>query len=184
MRYILVLVLVSALAGGMAGIAKAEKRWSFVVIPGVALGPVQLEMNFARALTAMPERPTKVERVETYDPATGVVLTTARVTWDRVKPEGEGTMNVYIKADFADGHMKSTWGNDDRLSYRGKNIADLRMADFIVALGPPDKVRDIFGGYAMIWDSRGIIVAFEDRDDGEKVAGIGIFRPGRFAKDW
>ena len=184
MRYVLVLILVSALAGGMAGVAKAEKQWSFVVIPGVALGPIQLEMNFARALTAMPERPTKIEQTEIYDPATGVVSTEAIVTWDRVKPKGEGLLNVYIKADFANGRMKSAWGNDDRLSYRGKNISDLRMADFIVALGPPDKVNGLFGGYSMVWDSRGIIVAFEDSDDGEKVAGIGIFRPGRFAKDW
>jgi len=161
----------------------APREYSFQIVPGVSLGPVHLDMSFARALGAMPDRPIKVEQEETYEPGTGVVSTRAIVTWGRVKPQGEGFLNVFIAADFAGGRMRSVWGNDDRLAYRGKNIADLRVADLIAALGVPDRIQPLsYGMYSLLWKSKGVVVGIQNGDENqsESVFQVGVFRPGQF----
>lgn len=170
------IVLLTVLVLMFAPSVSAEKVQSFQVVLGVSLGPVVLDMSFARALKAMPEEPDRVDQQQARL-EDGTITTRQEIEWIRVKEKGEGSLNVFLSAKFKDGKMYLLNGDDDRLAYRGKNLYDLSFADLIQYLGVPEGIYPRSAAYIwLVWDTKGVAFLIVSNENEEWfAASVAVF---------
>ena len=158
--------------------ALAEKSYSFEIVPGVSLGPLLLDMNVARAKTAMPEPVTQHESTATRQPD-GTISSSDTLRWLRSKDEGP---MLLVVAQFADGKIRYIVGDDDRFAFRGTNLNALTVARLIEALGIPDNFNPTGpGSLWVVWDAKGVTFSFIQREDGWKVDAVAVFPKGTYS---
>lgn len=155
MRTALAAALAAFVVFAAAASAGADQVYSYAVIPGVALGPLQLGHPFARARTLMPEPPGAIEQSEIRR-EDGTVETTAEVRWVRVAT-GEGDLTRIIVARYRDGKAVLLVGDDDLLNYRGVPLRSLTLEQVIAFLGAPERMepRSPFS-VTLVWNSAGV----------------------------